>query len=387
MAQGTAQVLSVMPHTRTFMSTEHDALQRQLTEIHNHTRVQEAARIAELRLDTNGYLQPGGRGQNFRFTTPAFAKFCQLLAPGLYPLLDSVSGQIRVPGEAAGAYSFAEAVQLYNTVLSRRYATRVNGRARFIWNTRERLLEGVFGSRYRYMPNTEIFELAELTRTLGNRPLQFNGAALLGRRLLLRYMQQAPVFSVTLPDGVTHHYTGGMYAHNSELGGETSVRLATLLCCMDTSFSAMTSFEGTRLSHAGKDFKARVRSTLSQVILRLDGLRTLRTNMQTMARTSLNLTSNSLQAAGALRISRYLRSQGLTAGAAKAVVRGAMYHGSELAPQKGLETLVPQRVIAARTFYDLFVSLMREAQRFSVNSREALEQAAYALLERPTDIG
>lgn len=383
----TTPVLSVSPDVTTYTSNQGLDLQRRLREISAHTRVQETSRLEELRLDFNGYLQPGGRGQNIRFTTPAFEKFCQLLSPGLFTLLDSISGQVRVKDEAASAYSFAEAVQLYNTVLTRRYASRVAGRARFIWNTKDRLLEGVFGARYRYLSNTDIFELADITRTAGRVPLIFHGASLVGRRMLMRYVQRAPQLSVLLPSGVTHHYSGGMYFHNSELGGETSVRMATLLCRSGTEFHAMSSFEGARLNHAGRDFRARVSSTMARLILRLDGARELQRNLSTLARTSLNLTSTNTSSVSIKRLMRYLRALGVTPSAAKAVVHGALYYGSDVNPQRGMESLIEQRVVSSRTLYDLFTALMREAQRFSVNNRELLEQAAYALLLNPTDVG
>lgn len=149
----------------------------------------------------------------------------------------------------------------------------------------------------------------------------------------------------------------------------------------------MSSVEGSRLSHAGRDFRARVSSTMARLILRLDGARELQKNLSVLARTSLNLTTASMTTVATKRVLRYLRALGVTESAAKAVVHGAIYHGSDTTPQRGMESLVDQRMVASRTLYDLFTSLMREAQRFSVNSRELLEQAAYALLLNPADVG
>src|SRR4051794_32924562 len=139
--------LFTTPEPRYFGESDEQELAKFLTQLERVTQVPYVSRADELCLAEDGTLPKG-----YRYTEAAFKQVCSLACKGLYLSVMDLSGIHRRGAALRDDYSFPGAINLFNSVIRRRFAGRFNGKARIVKNTDPavRLVEGVLGPSYHY---------------------------------------------------------------------------------------------------------------------------------------------------------------------------------------------------------------------------------------------
>ena len=251
---------------------------------------------------------------------------------------------------------------------------------RLIKDVKRQLVEGVMGPKYNYLENKALYDLAKDAVASSPVRVRFLEAVLEGRRLLLRFIHDKPLFIANISPGIEgEKFSGGYHISNSEIGGEASVRVTTLLYRHYASTTALGPFPGRGpLAHIGKDFAKKLsRVFASALTVNQDGPLLLR-RMQRLMELPLELGQEEKQREERLDdLSLLLHRQNIPRGLARRIVLATMSYGSEPASQL---PRAPDRSGRGRTWFDLYSTLTRESRGLDMTVMEAVEQAAFQIL-------
>lgn len=389
MAKQTRLTISVRPERERFGPEGQRKLQAYLRKQRADTKSTDVSAKSELLLTERGTVQPL-RDREYRYTTPALSKVCQMACSSLFPVIDDVSGQSRKLEESTSAYSLQQAVDIFNAVIELRFATRFQGQVKLLWNRGTRRIEGAAGLRYSHLENHQLLELAQSAASAATTALDFHEAAVDGRRLLLRFVQPNPLFKVRVGDD-SEPYFGGIHFVNSEIAGECSVRAAVLLVRGGHGTSALGSYvnegSGGRVVHTGRDFQERVQTLMQNVLAQFEKLDAKRKSLQRLVRTPLGLTTTDDKNNRVRAVKRAVQRAGLKPGLAQRAVESMMYFGSNPPGRRKPVGYVGKKALSERTAYDLYNSLTREALLLPAEARESAEQAAFQILTNKVQLG
>jgi hypothetical protein len=332
-------------------------------------------RPAELQLDAEGRLPGGGR-----YTAPAFKQVCGLVCSGLHRAVVDLSGVYRTLDRPRSDYSFATAIEVFNRAVALRFPERLCNKVRLIKEIRRNLVEGILGPKYNYLENRAIYDLTRDAMASSPAPVRFLEAILEGRRLLLRFVHDRPLFALAAPGGGPETFFGGYHVSNSEIGGEASVRVTVLLHRRRSATTALGPYPGQGpLAHTGKDFSRKLlRAFESALGLRQDG-DALARRMQKLAETPLDLGVG--EAAREERVddlSLLLHRQDIPRGLARRIVLSTVHYGSDIGG--ALRARPGRQPGGGRTWFDLYNTLTRESRSQNISVMETVEQAAYGIL-------
>ena len=365
--------LYLYPETATYAGGEENALAAKLTNMDRVTQTPYVSNLVQLQLDHEGKL-PGG----YRYTSTAFKQVCGLACPGLHQAIVDLSGIRRTSAQPRYDYSFTDAVEVFNKALRIRYQERFEGKIRLIRDVSRHLVEGVMGPKYNYLENRALYDLARDAVTSSPVKVRFLEAILEGRRLLLRFVHDRPLFAVgSGADGES--FSGGYHISNSEIGGEASVRVTTLLYRHRSATTSLGPFPGRGpLAHTGKDFAKKLgRIFASALTVHQDG-EGLARRMQKLAELPLDLGVGEKQREERLDdLSLLLHRQNVPRGLARRIVLATMSYGSDPAGQL---PRAPGGARTGRTWFDLYGTLTRESRGLDMTVMEAVEQAAFQIL-------
>jgi hypothetical protein len=371
----------VTPLVRHFGPTEEAELVRTLSRLERTTTVRCAGRPDELCLDRDGRLPSG-----FHYTESAFRQVCTIAARGLYQVVLDLAGIWRPGVTAPGDYSFAGAIELFNSVIRRRFQSRFAGKVQLVRDVDPviRLVDGIIGPKYRYLENRVLYDMAREAAASARPALVFRGAVLAGRHFMVRYTTRAPLCAVTI-DRNPEPFYGGYHFSNSEIAGEASVRAARLLLHDPTGNSSLERAGKGRLAHIGKEFERRLARLFQATVGTTQDPAVVRRRIEAALATSLGL--GGTEAAHAARVEhlslvlhRYSIPRPL---AYRMVVATANYgHGPVGKPRPP-----SSQVLVGRTVYDLYTALTREAGDQPVSLRETIEEAAHGLLAGKIRLG
>jgi hypothetical protein len=210
--------------------------------------------------------------------------------------------------------------------------------------------------------------------------VQFLEAVLEGRRLMLRFVHARPLFAVGAgpgPEG--EEFSGGYHVSNSEIGGEASVRVTTLLYRHRSGTTSLGPFPGRGpLAHTGKDFSKRLKRVFASALAVNQDAKLLARRMQALLDLTLDLGIGEKQREERLDdLSLLLHRQNIPRGLARRIVLAAMSYGSE---PPGQLPRAPARPRTGRTWFDLYSTLTRESRGLDMTVMEAVEQAAFQIL-------
>jgi hypothetical protein len=377
-------LISVSPDRQRFERNELVKVQAYLHEQKRKTLSTEVTSLSELQLNKQGEVNPHSRGVSYRYTTPALLKVCQMAASSLFQVVDDVAGQTRKPNELSSAYSRPAAIEIFNAVMKLRFEPRFQSKAKLLWNRLTHQIEGAAGVRYSHLENNQLLELAESAASAATTRLVFHEAAIDGRRLLLRFVQAKPLFTIRTPDGPEPYY-GGIHFVNSELAGECSVRAAVLMVRGGRNTSALGSYvseggSGGRVVHTGHDFNVRVQELMQTVVATFETLGVHHKDLQRLTRQPLGLVSVEAKDKRNKALQTILTRAGLKPGIAKRVLQAVQYFGSSPVGRKKPIGYVSKSQLAGRTAYDLYNALAGVAVLLPVAARESAEQAAYSIM-------
>ena len=236
----------------TYGRGEEQQLLRELEATDQATTFLEATRWQELALSRRGRTADG-----YQYTQRGLRQICAALCPGLFRFLGEFSGIQRHPDDPVEEFSLSGSVAVFNSVLQRRFATRLEERGKIVRDGRRKTIDGLVGSRFVVLDNLTFFNRTRDAAREADRGLVFFEAGLAGRRLTLRYVERQRL--AVDPDGQRWH--AGLWLGNSEVGGETPVCGSVLLCSPQSQHFVLGPLVGgQRVIHTGKGFEQKLAS-------------------------------------------------------------------------------------------------------------------------------
>jgi hypothetical protein len=367
--------LYIDPETVVYAEGEEAALAARLVATDRVTQTPYVGALAQLQLNHEGQL-PGG----YRYTSTAFKQVCGLACPGLHQAVVDLSGIRRTSMQPRCDYSFADAIEIFNRALRIRYQERFDGKVRLIKDVNQRLVEGVMGPKYNYLENRTLYDIAKDAMATSPARVRFLEALLEGRRLLLRFVHDRPLFAVdTHPGADGERFSGGYHISNSEIGGEASVRVTTLLYRHRAATTSLGPFPGRRpLAHIGKDFAKKLNRVFAGAMAVHQDGKLLAQRVRQLMALPLELGHDEEQREERLDdLSLLLHRQNIPRGLARRIILATISYGSD---PSGPLPRAPERLRRGRTWFDLYSTLTRESRGLDMTVMEAVEQAAFQIL-------
>ena len=369
--------LYVSPEQHEF--EDQDAAREWLAETDGKTIVRPAASPEEISLNHEGKTKEGG----YRYTATAFQSVASALSPGLSSLVPNLSGAEPRARRKEEVISFRGAIDVFNIVVGLRFSAELEY-CQFVFNSREKLIEGVLGPKTKYLENSLLLQLVDdmLVSAYGA-DVDFHHALVFGRRLILRYVEKK-VFWVAGPKyDKSYDIHRGFHFSNSE-SGDASVRAAPAYLNKNLGTASLGRFARakTRMIHAGRDFHNRLADLLSSVITHDGDDENVLSSLRILYGSALDLTPSDKDAFVKQldRLSVELsRLEGITLNLAQRIVERAAHVGA-FATSDAKYRALRNIQIAERTQYDVYESILSEARKLPVRQREAAERAAFDYL-------
>lgn len=317
----------------------------------------------------------------FSLSQSAFASLCSRLLPGLAQAAHNLAGS-RLSDEqlsVSKTHSLPMAVDWINSLITLRFL-RIRNYS-LIVDTEKQIVEGFVGRKYAYLPNLDLYQKATDFVSAAKRKSKFCEAVLSGRRLMLRYKDVKPLFTITKKAGIEEPFYSGFHFSNSE-SGDCSIKASSVLIRDWGNTKAVSDFaDGSKIAHVkGKQFENRFTELLERLRFKSDDIVKHKANIQRLMATSLNLGGTAERHEKSVRaIERKLLSKGLPADFVQGVVKHALVNGS-YKNDTVTSKQEPMEVFAKRTLFDLYNAIGHRAKFLVVDDQELAEQIAYKLL-------
>ena len=319
----------------------------------------------------------------YKLTTSALSQLCSRLAPGASQLVSDVSG-LRISGDGK-QLDVSLGIRIVNDLIRLRFE-QVDGFGLII--DRERAtVEGLVGRKYQFFPNKELYDRVNQFLDESDISTSFCEAVLAGRRMLLRYCNNDPLFEIPHEKRTNEPFFGGYHFDNSE-SGHCSVRASTMVVRQWCDNKAIGSFlEGGKMSHVrGKKFELRLQALFDKVSRKVEEITNLKDNVLFLMDQNLGLGGS--EQSHEFRVEslvKQLNRKGLTKEFSGVVINRLLTFGSYRsdAIQQGRR---PYDLYETRNSYDLFNALTHEAKSRPIDIREQVEQLAYQMLLRQFEI-
>jgi hypothetical protein len=370
--------LYVSPEAREFVDKAE--LDEWLRGVDDNTLVRPPASADEVILNKDGRTADG----NHRYTVNSFDTVCRALAPGLSSLVPNLAGENQRARRKKEFCSFEDALLVFNTLVATRFDAELI-QCQFVFNEREKIIEGVLGPKTKYLDNSLFFQLVDetLVSAFGT-DVEFYEAHLAGRRMLLRYCRKEPLCEVRPADGHSFHAIHRGYHFSNSESGDASVRAAPLYVEPVSGASCLGSFSKskTRMIHAGREFHSRLNSLLSAAVMTGGADSAVSRAVQVAATRELQLPlpAHERFEEHVLELVENISGYGtITNNLAQKIVSHAVYVGAFPTEDNQYRALRDSQ-ITRRTKYDLYRAITTEAIKLPIRQRESVEQAAYAYL-------
>lgn len=329
-------------------------------------------RPEDLFLDSKAKVQ--GR---FTMSTIALASLCSRLVPGLSQTAANIAGDSLTDAEleASNEHSSAVAVDWINAAIKLRFR-RVRGFT-LVVDREQKRVEGVVGRKYAFVSNLELYSRAKEFANKSNRKVVFSDAALVGRRMALRFRDIKPLFTST-----DDTYFAGFHFANSETG-DCSVRASAMIIRQRGNTKSLSEFsDGGKIAHVkGRTFGTRLTELLTGLTFTAKDIQKYKTAICDMLiRTNLNCGGTESHHDSRVKsIINQLRLAGLGTEVAAAVVKHALVYGScktdRLTAQDN-----PLDKFKTRTAFDIYNAITYRAKLLDIDSQEKAEQIAFRML-------
>jgi len=365
--------LHVRPSRHYFRRGQADELAALLETMESETTITPLMSPTELLLDNNGYTRDG-----YRLTTLSFKEVCHFICPGSKVMLNDLAGMTGKRGQDDPLSDGTMAVNFFNEVLDLRFPLLEGYRV--IRNERQKLIEGIVGSKQRILDNLTLFNQTQETIRTVSEESEFWSAAILGRKMLLWYRKPDPLFSRTIARDNVLRFFPGYYFCNGEARG-TSVRGTTAIYTRHGVCLGPYDEYGGRLAHIGRDFNRRLDKMFGAILSKELPVNELEAGCDSMFQQPLGY-------AGLDKEGRQERKSQLTRALAELKVPSRI--GEELVDdaaflghtteQEHTPRYDTERLFQSRTVFDLFCRLIGTARKINTRRREILERAGYQML-------
>lgn len=328
----------------------------------------------------DAYFDAKARMQGrYQLSSLALSNLCSRLLPGLAQTINNLAGS-NINSDEELALS-----QLHDPVLALRWINdtiklrfdKIKGYSLVI-DTELRRVEGLVGRKYAFLPNLTLYQRAKEFISKAGRPAVFNEAALMGRRLMLRFKENDLLFDVNKSE----QFYGGYHFANSETG-DCSIKASSIIVRQLGDTKAVSEFaDGSKVAHVkGKAFEQKFDELLDRVRIRTtEQITAHETNMYRLVQTNLGLGVDETAHAKRVRqLEQLLQRKGVQADVSQSVIKHVLVQGSQLTTAIQAHKK-PMQLYATRTYLDLYNALTTRAKTLPLDEQEVLEQLAYKLL-------
>lgn len=362
--------LTISPLSYRFNSSEEPELRETLIDIEKATNISPIISPNDVCINH----ETGLTFQGYRYTDVAFNQICAAIAPGLFQVINDITGQWRMPEDELRYFSGELAIELFNKLVRFRFNKQLP-LMQFVKNIKEKCIDGVVGGRYRYLGNGDFFNRTYLS--LSNKEYKFHEALLYGRHLVIRYAARTTQYVIA-----DELYTHGFHFANSEIGGK-SVRGAITLIREKTSDCALGPYfgkEGGRVIHSGREFEKKLHSLLEEIIKRIPRYAEIIDGGKAICDKLIGF-GGSDQMKVVKRLTTFLTRHRMTQVLAQRIISRTISRGRD-DEDSNIDVLYEEmlEIAKGRSYYDLFVTIMREAYNLPIDQREKAEQLAYSIL-------
>jgi hypothetical protein len=306
------------------------------------------------------------------------SQLCSKLAPGTSQMIADVSG-LRSTSRDSTLFDVGLGLRTMNDLIRLRYAS-IDGYGLVIDRERK-TIEGLIGRKYEFFPNKDLH--CRVNEFLDDAGVEttFCEAELSGRRMLLRYKNNDPLFEIPHEKRTNEPFFGGFHFDNSEVG-DCSVRASTMVVRQWCDNKAIGSFlEGGKIAHVkGKKFEEKLQMLFERIQKKSYEATFLKANVIEMMDCNLGFgVDEDSHDQRVENVVKQLNRKGFTKEFARSIVDRTLVFGSYRADvvQQGR---MPYELYASRTAYDLFNAITHEAKRKPIDIREHAEQLGYQML-------
>jgi hypothetical protein len=366
--------LTINPKSLHFTMSQEERFKKVLEDIDRHSIMYPIGAKDDVLLDDQAEV--GSGDVKLKYTTLALYQLCQALCPGLFGFIRELSGVNRTIKDARSDFSQAEAIDVLNKVIRRRFDTRLKGRI-LLKNNLEHTIDGILSPRYKWLPNLRLYEHTKQAMAQRRLPTEFYEAGIHGRWMYLRYYQRKCYFSLELPNQERDKFYAGFHFSNDELG-RAAVRGAPVIMRGEGRSAAMGKIpRGEYLRHVGKAFDERFNKLVELAIQQLKMPKIYADRIAIIREQPLGFGGKTEDEELKIRriLADKLDSPSLPIAITKRIVHSMCAHQKWDLRHKALDPMFSER-----TVYDLYNAIGREARVLPIRFREAAEQLAYSIL-------
>jgi hypothetical protein len=328
----------------------------------------------------DAYFDARARMQGrYTLSSLALSNLCSKLLPGLAQTVNNLAGSNIESDEElvlSAQHDPVLALRWINDTIKLRF-DKIKGYS-LVVDTELRRVEGLVGRKYAFLPNYTLYQRAKEFIAKADRPAVFNEAALMGRRLMLRFKENQLLFDLDRSE----QFYGGYHFANSETG-DCSVKASSIIIRQLGDTKAVSEFaDGSKVAHVkGKAFEQKFDELLERVRIKTaEQIKQHESNMYRLVQTNLGLGVDELSHAKRIRqLEQQLQRKGLQSDVCQSVLKHVLVQGSQLTatlqPHKQ-----PMQIYSSRTYLDLYNALTTRAKTLPLDEQEVLEQLAYKLL-------
>lgn len=358
--------LSVNVKSFRFSAENEDELTEVLVDYERNSDLLSLSSDTDLIFNSDGTVGTDG----FYITNLALYQLCKLLCPSLYGFVRELSGVHKKDEHDDSDFSLDEARQIINTVIARRFDTRVNGMI-MLKNFTTKTIDGIFSNQYKFLSNIQLYENTKQVIQDNNLNVKFLEAVLNGRWFMLRYINNTPCFSLHIKkDYPEDTFYSGFHFSNDELS-RAFFKSAAVVYRDKTKTSCMIPFESTGIvKHIGKNFNNRLQQIINKIFSVIKDYSKLKERFL-WARTREMFNKE-----GFNNKAKWLRSllvkDGLPANIAAKIVEYSINN-----PGEDYNYAIFKNPVLARSEYDFYNAICCCATKLPINYKELTEQTAY----------
>lgn len=362
--------LTVPSATCCFLQGQETDMEKFLVEQHAATRMVPVLEPRDAMLGHDATIK--GR---YRLSATAFSQICYRLGRGMSIYLPDLA--------KSGPDGLSVAIEAYNRTVALRFKDRLDSQ-RFVVDESTGVIEGLVGSRYAHISNYDLFRRSRAFIATARLGVTFSEGMLTGRRFMMRFCSETPVFEIKREGEVAEPFFGGLHFSNSEVGN-CAIRGTTVIVRQICANGAISSYsEGSKLVHVRNDkFELRFQKLLDTVNKKAKQYTVLKDGICRMMNTSLGLGRNkdSHRERIAVLVNK-LNRQGLSKTVTKRILSRTLLCGSyDLRPLSLVSVAgVPTADYQRRTEFDLFNAITFEAKGLAVESRESAEHIGHKMV-------
>jgi hypothetical protein len=312
----------------------------------------------------------------YRFNPLGFAAVANALMPGLVGVFNDLAGESRGRyAESSESGELTAAISIYNTALQSRMSA-VRERL-LVLNHREKTIDGCLGLDYKMLDNSAFFNNIADEVEHSQPAAAFYRTEIIGREMRVYYIHSQSRRTDIYPDP-RHVFASGWYFSNREDAG-LAMRATT---CLYTKFGAAVDGRrrGTNMRHVGADFFGRATMLVRKAVQQQIDMADVEQAIRRLSSVSLNFSDERPIFNSAIdRWMSYLVGFRVGRDAAKHICKNAAIVGADVETRSPIEAYTKE-VLAARTMYDLFCSILRYSKNQYHTTRDLLQSVAMQML-------